>query len=80
MDPTLNFTLFLYDTTISVSEVSALGSVEAQKKADKWFISNKLVLNTSKTERVDVGESNLGVCFQVPWGHDRLENAVGSAY
>ncbi|KAK9871502.1 hypothetical protein WA026_012873, partial [Henosepilachna vigintioctopunctata] len=47
--------------------LSVLGSVEAQEKAEKWFTSNKLLLNISKTERIvfssgDMRKTNKGAC------------------
>lgn len=66
-DLSVSFTLFADDTTISASaatlEASLLGSMEAQRRAERWLNSNKLLLNKSKTERVvfslrDVGTLN----------------------
>ena len=71
IDPNVNYTLFADDTTISVTaatlEASLQGSLEAQRVAEEWFNSNKLLLNKSKTERIvfslrDVGTVNDHVC------------------
>lgn len=56
VDQKANYTLFADDTTISVRsktlEGSLQGSLGAERMAEKWFISNRLLLNQSKTERM----------------------------
>lgn len=54
--PETNYTLFADDTTVSFTADSLIeswnGSLEAEDRAEKWFCSNKLLLNRDKTKRI----------------------------
>lgn len=64
IDQSSNYTLFADDTTISVVErtleTALRGSRDAQLRAESWFISNKLLLNQDKTERIIFTLRDLG--------------------